>query len=218
MIYVLDDLSAFTQQDYERSIPLLSRQRLVRVERYRFDRDRRLSLLSYLLVRFGLLVEYGITEKPEFLQESGGKPRLMQWPELHMNLSHCCQAVACAIDREEVGIDVQNTEKYSRELGSRTLTEGERQQIAQAPCPDRRFTEFWALKEAYGKYEGSGVLYDLTGTDFSMSAPGWMERDGCHVFLSSNPDYALSFCGKRKLEIRPVGVGELMGELSAPGR
>lgn len=215
MIYVVDDLSVFTQHDYNRCIPFLSEQRLKNMRQYRFERDRRLCMLSYMLLRFGLLREYGISEKPEFQLDATRKPQLAQWPKIHMNLSHCCEAVSCAIDIREVGIDVQNTEIYSDPMGRRTLTLIERMQIVHAIESDHRFTELWALKEAYGKYKGSGVLYELSNTDFSKIGVGWTRWNELDFFLDSSQRYSMAFCGERKLTVQRVYVQELIEQISS---
>ena len=207
MIFVVDDLSSFTAKDFDCCISLLSEQRLKYMWKYRFEKDRRLCMLSYMLLRFGLLHEFGISEKPEFQQNANGS-------DLHMNMSHCCEAVACALDISEVGIDVQNTEVYSNTWGERILTPMENIQIAHAPFPDRRFTEIWSLKEAYGKYMGSGVLYEINNTDLSMIDSGWTRWRDLEMFLYSSQKYALAVCGEKKMMTKRVSVQELKEQLS----
>ena len=172
-------------------------------------------MLSYMLLRLGLKLEYDISEKPNFRLDSNGKPQLEQWPNLHMNISHCAETVACAVDFAEVGVDVQNTEAYSKQLGKRVLTHKEQAQISQDPWPDRRFTEIWSLKEAYGKYRGNGVLYDLFAVDFSAISQGWTYWNDLNLYLYTSQRYALSFCGKNQLAVRRICVQELMDLLAS---
>lgn len=211
MIYVSEDFLRISKQDYLKCISLLSEQRLEKMRQYQFETDRKACMGSYLLLRYGLMQEYGFLQKPELqIGDGEGKPKLRQARGVFFNLSHCCDAVACAIDRNEVGLDVQSIEEYSDTLGENTMTCFEREQITCAASPDRRFTQLWTLKEAFGKYKGEGILYDLSATDFSAFHLGWTSSNGLEFYLNLETKYAIAFCGERRLEIRHVSAKQII--------
>ncbi len=158
MIYINDRLETF---DVEASLPLLSAQRREQVMRFRHELGRRTCAASYLLLREGLKLEYDIEEEPVFGYGAHGKPFLINHPEIHFNLSHCREAVICAVSDKPVGADVESVSHYNEDVARYTMNDMEMQEILQAERPDVAFTRLWTMKEALLKLSGEGLRTNM---------------------------------------------------------
>ena len=85
----------------------------------------------------------------------------MGHPDIHFNLSHCREAVACVVSRWPVGIDVESVSRYKEALVNYTMNDYEQAQIAAAERPDAAFTRLWTMKEARMKLTGEGITNNL---------------------------------------------------------
>lgn len=158
MIYLNDDIAGF---DLERALPLLSDQRREQALKFRYELGRKTSAMAYLLLCEGLRQEYGIMERPLFEYGEHGKPSIVGHPEIHFNLSHCREAVVCALSDRPVGIDVEAVSHYKESVARYTMNERELREILEAERPDVAFTRLWTMKEAFLKLSGEGLRDDL---------------------------------------------------------
>lgn len=85
---------------------------------------------------------------------SAGKPYLKM--PLFFNLSHSGEYVACVLSDKEVGMDIQEKKAKAPDLNRRLLNEKET-----APKNPQEFFRLWAVKEAYVKCKGTGLLKDF---------------------------------------------------------
>ena len=158
-VYIDDQIDGF---DLEAALQQISEQRREQALRFKFERGRRECVLAYLLLKRGLRELYGITENPLFAYGEHGKPSIVGHPEIHFNLSHCREAVACVVSDHPVGIDVESVVRHYKEgLVGYTMNEQEQQLIAAAQQPDVAFTRLWTMKEARLKLTGEGISRDL---------------------------------------------------------
>ncbi len=158
MIYIDDHINGF---DLETALTLLSEQRREQALKFRFEQGRRTCVLAYLLLMRGLRQEFGIEEKPLFEYGEHGKPRIVGHPEVHFNLSHCRQAVVCAVSHQPVGVDVESVREYKESLIDYTMNVDEQALIRRAERPEVAFTRLWTQKEALLKLTGEGISRDL---------------------------------------------------------
>ncbi len=212
MIYLLEDPISLTQTQYAQACGLASSQRMEKVNRYRFEADRKQSLCAYLLLRYALREEYNIKDVP-LLANTEGKPSLVGYENIHFNLSHCRCAVACIVSDRPVGVDVQDWERDHSRLAERVCSADEQAYIHGAQSPETAFAQIWTAKESYGKYMGQGILYDLPSVSFvkngKLCAP-----DGLVLECVLRDDFALSYCGEQKEALRQVTLSELLQENS----
>lgn len=161
-LIVRDNLDGYLPEDLGRDISQLPSWRREQALKYRHFQGQRDCTLSYLLLCQALEDEFGITGKPTFLIGEHGKPSLQEYPHIHFNLSHCANAIACAVGDKPIGIDVESTErKISDALIRHTMSPQEQEKIAGDPI---RFFRFWTQKEALVKLRGTGLqdnLHDL---------------------------------------------------------
>ena len=151
MIYYDDHIWDF---DLQQALAEVSSQRREYALRYRQERDQRLCVAAYNLLWRALRFEYGIDEAPVFNYDFHGKPVLQGRPDIQFSLSHCHEAVACALSDHPVGIDIESTEHYTIEVARHVMNDDEIRQIEVSAQPEVTFTRLWTMKES---------LYKLTG-------------------------------------------------------
>ncbi len=167
MVYIDEHIDDF---DLQAALTEISDQRRLQALRFKFERGQRTCVLAYLLLKKALREEYGLTENPLFEYGPHGKPFIVGHPEIHFSLSHCREAVACAVSDRPVGIDVESVQRYRESLAQYTMNEQEQQQIAAAERPDVAFIRLWTMKEARLKLTGEGITNDLKS---ALSGGSW---------------------------------------------
>lgn len=158
MIYIDDDIMSF---DIETALGLLSEQRRKQALRYAHELGRRQCIASYLLLKNALKSEFGIDENPLFEYLEGGKPVLLNHPDIHFNISHCRTAVAIAVDKTPVGVDIETIRPYKETLARHVLSDAEYETVNSSERRDIAFIKYWTRKEATLKLSGEGIRSDL---------------------------------------------------------
>lgn len=164
MIYFDDHIWDF---DLHQALAAMTRWRREYALRYRRELDQRLSVAAYRLLLQALQTEYGITQQPRFIYNDRGKPSLEGYPEIHFSLSHCSQAVACAVSHLPVGIDVETTDHYNDELAREVMSYSEMRLINSSFNPAAAFTRLWTMKES---------LYKLRGVSLAIGIPNMLDH------------------------------------------
>ena len=147
--------------DLTEALQQISPQRREQALQFRHELGQRQCVLSYLLLKRALHEVYDIDENPLFDYGEHGKPFLTNHPDIHFNISHCKDAVACAIDDSPVGIDIESVGRYKDELARYTMNDEEIATIAAAEDPEVVFIELWTKKEAATKLVGTGITDNL---------------------------------------------------------
>ena len=177
MVYIFENLSLCTPAWLEEKEAHLPAWRLSKVKALKKQEDKIRSVAAYLLLERALQ-DLGISCVPEFAYEQWGKPYLPECA-VHFSLSHCKNAVACAVCDASVGVDVQDQMEFSSKLADRICSEKEKISLAGAEDPGRKLTALWTKKEALAKCNGKGL-----GERFSS-----LEED---VYTLYRPGYCLS--------------------------
>ena len=157
-ILVNEDIWGF---DLEKSLSEISAQRRDQALKFRHEQGQRLCVLAYQLLKQGLREEYGIEDNPVFEYNEHGKPAIVGHPEIFFNLSHCKEAVVCAISDQPVGIDVESIREYKESLVRYTMNEEEVKASEASENPAAAFIRFWTMKEATLKLLGTGISNDM---------------------------------------------------------
>ena len=211
MIWLLEQIETIEPQRILSSISGLSAERQKRLSAYRSEAAKMQSILAELLLRHALLRERGLRELPALRFTELGKPYFPTLPDCRFNLSHSRTAVACALDRSPVGVDVQELRRYDQRL-ARVLSEEERDWV-EKEYSDARFTQLWTLKEAYGKKRGQGILYDLRSVTLLPQGEAWRALD-CVFQSYARQDCYLTVCAERELPFHVLTPEELFEEES----
>ena len=161
----------------ERARPFLASQRIERLDRYKFTSDRVNCALVYLLLRYGLKKEYGITEPPVFGFHKKEKPFLNEHPDIHFNMSHCAGAAACIISDRSTAVDVTGLRKVEPRLYDRVCSHDEAEAVRASDDPRGAFLRLWTRKECCTKLSGLGF-----SADFRTVTDSLPEMEHIHTF------------------------------------
>lgn len=87
-----------------------------------------------------------------------GAPYSVEYPDLHISISHCRKAVAVAISKDgPVGIDVECRRRVGEGLLERVCNEAEQVAVRTSKDPTMEFLRLWTCKEAVLKMRGTGI-------------------------------------------------------------
>ena len=139
---------------------LLPESRKTKFDKFRFDKDKKLSAGAYLLLN-KLLTEENIT-KPTFKIGKYGKAYISNYENIYFNLSHSNKLVACSISDNEVGVDVEILDHtIDLNIAKHYFYNTEYENIMNSDNPSEEFFNYWVLKESYMKYTGLGFHLSL---------------------------------------------------------
>lgn len=143
----------------EELLPLVCKERRERSLKYRFDSDKKRSLLAHVLLNHALLKSRSqITLPAEPVTDTNGKPHLYDGEEeIRFSLSHSGDYAVCAISDIPIGVDIEKIEDYKPEIASRFFNKSELKYIKDADT----FYRIWTLKESYIKTVGLGLKMPL---------------------------------------------------------
>ena len=181
MTYIFDDIENFTDADFFQTIQYASNERIEKIKKYKFMIDKKISLIAYLLLTYGIKKEFEIEKIPEILTEKIGKPYLKN-SNISFNLSHTRNGVMCSIYKNRVGCDVENVVEKIIPAKS-ILCPNEIKMIGD---DTRYFTKIWTLKEAYSKCTGLGLTEKLDDIDFSRFVNNKIFEINDYLFFSNN--------------------------------
>ena len=163
LVEIFDHIELCTEEEVTRMLPLVSPQRREEALRYVHTHGRFCCLKSYLMLLelIGAVSPTLDNTTPEFSFNEHGKPFLIERPDIQFSISHTKNAVAVALSRCPIGIDIEQIHHRSDALVRKTMNEAEQQQIASAANPDAAFTALWTQKEAVLKLHGTGIMDEL---------------------------------------------------------
>lgn len=207
MIYIYKDSINIEKKYLDSLTKLLDSDRMVKMNRYKFQKDKNLCLVAFVLLRFAIWNEYSIDYIPKVCTNEYGKPYFSDLP-IFFNLSHCDNAVLCTIDSQPVGADIQN---YSNEIFSLKDSILTPLEIEHSTSDSKEVTRFWTIKEAYGKYHGYGLNYPFKDTEFSYirNSYSWQNYEDLKVISCQFLDYSISVFSKECMLIKYVSIEDL---------
>ena len=167
--YIADATVLKDEQLYRRLYTGLDVSRRAKADRFRFEKDKRLSVAAGALLQYALQMEN--VWEPSIDVTSNGKPYLVGEESLHFNLSHSEGMVMCAIAEKEVGCDVEKKAVLDRRLAEYVMTEHELDRIyglEKDTEQQEMLFRLWTLKESYMKATGLGI--GLEPKSFGMIA------------------------------------------------
>ncbi|WP_152054018.1 4'-phosphopantetheinyl transferase family protein [Tautonia marina] len=149
----------------------ISRDELLKAQRFRVIRDQRTFLATRILVR-AVLSRYEAIAPSDWQFATGryGKPKLAEpsvVPPLYFNLSRTRGMIVCAVSRtyELLGVDVERWDQGAENLviADRYFAPSELAALKALPDQDQaaRFMMLWTLKESYLKAMGVGLTRPL---------------------------------------------------------
>ncbi len=131
----------------------VSASRRAKIDSYRFDKDKRLSLGAGLLL-CSALDDAGLDADSEPTLSEYGKPYI---DGLFYNLSHSGSLAVIAVSDGEVGVDVERIRTVDDLLIRRVCTDAEYRYLSSAADMPEAFFRFWTAKESVMKLYGCGL-------------------------------------------------------------
>ncbi len=160
------------------SLKFISRERKMKAMRYSYEKDRKLSLASSILISRGL-EEYGIDER-DIIYAYGkyGKPYFRDYPSIHFNISHSASLAAAVFSDVEVGCDVEVITPYDEDVAAMCFTPRERENIMLSEDRALAFTRLWCIKESFLKATGLGLERGMDSFGVEINDGGiFLEED-----------------------------------------
>lgn len=180
---------------------LLPESRKEKVDKFRFNKDKKLSAGAYLLLE-NLLEEENIS-KPAFKTGKYGKAYISNWENIYFNLSHSGKMVACAISDREVGVDIEyNDPEIDLNIAKNYFYNCEYESIMKSETPSDEFFNYWVLKESYMKYTGLGFNLDLNSFEIVIDDKIQLknDKDNLKFSLFDVEEYKLAICSKYNVD------------------
>lgn len=161
-----------------------------RQERIRRMTNRKLAkkkILTGAFLQSVIRQETGIeTDRQQYRYNDAGRPFLVNAEKMiDFNLSDSGQYVVMAVSDERVGIDIEYKQRNYLKVAKRFFCKEEYDRILSFEEEEQRnrmFLQYWTMKEAYVKYEGSGL-----GISLRSFRIVWDEnRSTCKIYAVSD--------------------------------
>lgn len=188
------------------------KEKLEQINKHYLFRDAQNALVGDVLARVEICRRTGLNNKNlTFSKNEYGKPILDNQLQIHYNISHSANYVACVIDNQPVGIDIEEFKSVNMKVAKRFFAQDEIDYIYSAKANERfiRLYEIWTIKESYVKWKGVGFSELLTS--FSV----FITRQSQNVYyhkVYENKNAIVHVCSVKHNtpSIRHLGVSELI--------
>ncbi len=192
MFYIAENTNRLDEEFLSLADPFLSSQRREKLMSLGKISDRINGAAVYLLLRYALYNEYGISDKPEFIYGKNGKPFLSDSNNIFFGLTHCRNSCACVTAEYETASDITDLRPISMRTAKRFCSEAELSELEVSSDPQRDIIRLWTIKECLAKADGSGLFADFKSI-------GKAQRD--KLQLVEGIDYIAACCIKKKTEV-----------------
>ena len=203
-IYVLDCDALKDETLFEKYYSQMSPERRQKIDRLRFDSDKRLSLGAGILLQKAL----GDYAKSAVLANEHGKPYVDGCP-LKFSISHSGKYAAVATAETEIGCDIQIVKpEQPLRIAEKFFCKSECDYIFSGENKTERFFRLWALKESYVKALGTGLAAPLNSfaVTFIDNMPH-ISGDYSLAEFHIDDDYSFAVCVKGKASFNePINV------------
>ena len=159
------------------------------------DKTKLLSLYAELLLRYGLQHFYGLKDNISISKLPQGKPFLEELNDFDINISHTTNMVMCGINNTgKIGVDVEHKRNVHSNVEKKVYSVEEIAYINKnIDLKQDRFFEIWTKKEAYTKYNGTGLRFNLTdinmlSSEHTSKLKYWQDEDFYFSVYSDNTE------------------------------
>lgn len=148
--------------DVEGRMSVLSEERQRKIKRYLGEDSKVLSFCCAFLVRRILERDFHMAQEQICVSWlKGGKPVLVDGNgsicQPQISWSHSRRAVAVAVSREPVGVDLEWIGRYRESIVRKNFSAAERERLEHSDSPEQEFYRLWTRKEAFVKRSGEGM-------------------------------------------------------------
>lgn len=162
MIYIFEHTQTLNEKFLEQTFSLLSVQRQEKIKKYNILSDKINGCIGFLLLKYALRNEFDIDDKPEFIFGEREKPFLKNYPDIFFSISHCKNAVVCAVSDKNIAVDIMDYRKPKPSVIKRVCSPDEQNLLMSSSNIDKDFTRLWVMKECYSKLDGHGLSLDFS--------------------------------------------------------
>ena len=153
----------------------VSAERREKINRYKFESDRMLSLYAAVITRLAIVRETGIKNEDLIFDCPYMKKPTLSAPRtdipLDFNFSHTKGAVLMGLSTDlTIGVDVERIRKAPFNTMKIVCHPAEVDYINTSTDKEKAFFEIWTKKEAYTKCMGTGLSVDLKSIN-TLAAP-----------------------------------------------
>ena len=135
----------------------ISEYRLKKAKNYKNEDDRKLSILSSLLLDKALK-KHDLSERDmKYTFNAYGKPYFANAEDLHFSISHSGEYAMVVLSDKEIGCDIQQIKNINLSIADRFFTAEEKKYVK---CTED-FFRIWTLKESFIKAIGKGLALPL---------------------------------------------------------
>ncbi|MBN2533250.1 MAG: 4'-phosphopantetheinyl transferase superfamily protein [Spirochaetales bacterium] len=199
-----------------------------RILKFRRREDAERTLVGDAFIRTIVCNQFHLKNSDlEFECNEYGKPFVMNIPDFHYNLSHSGKWVACAIDYEPLGIDVEGIRPIDFSIAERFFSKTEYEDLIAKPEQEQLeyFYDLWTLKESYIKARGKGLSLPLSSFSIRKDRTGITiesenEESWYFVQYPIDPGYKFSVCAGNfhfPVEVELLTPEELAGIMTSNG-
>ena len=110
---------------------------------------------SYLLLQKLTLERFGLSDTARFTYGKYGKPFYSDI-DVFFSISHCKTAVAAAVSKKEIGVDIMDDRRVNENIALRICSDLELEEFREAKDKQRFLLELWCKKESIVKKSGLG--------------------------------------------------------------
>ena len=157
-LFIVHNNSPITKNEFLYLLRFVKTEKQKRILNQKVKQNANNILIGEILVKVAIKMTFGIDiAKQEFAYTEYGKPYLIDYPDIHFNISHSGEYIACAVSDKPVGIDIQKIGEYNFDVAKRVCNEKELVQIESSLDKASEFTKLWTQKEVVLKMYGTGI-------------------------------------------------------------
>ena len=193
-VWITDLSVPLPKHQYYELLTELSIDKQEKLCKYKYHEDALRSLLGDIMIRT-MIYKYRLFSgsEIEFKMNKYGKPYLVNNANIHFNISHSENLVACAInDNSPIGIDIEYIKPIDLSIAKRFFTENEFHFIISPDDKRSRYQRFyyiWTRKEAYIKQQGVGLHIPLKSFDVLVN-----QNNVYFQCIYNNAEYICNIC------------------------
>lgn len=192
--------------------------------RYRFLKDRVLSIGAEVLLRKALTDCGIVIPEIRYGFETDGKPFIKGLEGFDFNISHSEDLVMVAVSENRIGCDIEKVTAIDLDIAKKFFFREEYEAIAALPASEERnglFFRYWTLKESFMKATGLGMKLPLDSFSIVIGKNGVGVRQSVdsknYDFAEINafPGYKCALCVAGELggmQVKTVDFRELLNE------
>jgi 4'-phosphopantetheinyl transferase len=203
----------------------ISEDRIKKSRKYFHKKDKKLSIGVEILLNHAL-DKIGVID-PIFDTDKYGKPYLKNYPDIHFNLSHSENYVACAVSDSPVGVDIEYIHDIDLNIAKHYFYGSEYEYILNNDNKKKAFFELWVLKESYMKMTGLGFRLALDKFCIEINDEIKLIHDGntgkLGLWNVCGGEYMLGVCSKNSINqpelicLQEIGISSNIMENTGKG-